>query len=991
MPFFEYPSDLPLLRTFEGPKAVPIDTDVPDEHKWGQPTGFSTLLGAQFEKENTIGSLLASESLGVDQGKIEPDYNVFDDIEGYEDYVDRFEDVYNSTAANAIKSDIDREERNNQIIAASGWVSALSTGLLAAGIDLPTLIPAGAAVRGAHLGVKAGRMAAQVGLMSGVAAGAAELSLQETQKTRTGLESGMAIGGSVILGGLLGYAGGRLITRSDFNQLAKIIDEKIAGNDVIDQPVANAIFGHLASGGSAETIKPTLEAMGISGVMAGKLAGLTAKLAINPGVQSMVSDSVAMRRVFNQLAENPIATKMNEAGETIGSAVETELTLIQRGALSLGLRGGRKIYKDMRKAGIKMTRSEFYEAVGRAARRGDVGDNEFVSEAASHWRKTLFDRLKDEGVEIGIWPKDIHPTTALSYLTRLYNHDRLVAFEPEFKNIISNWAQGELGRLSKADLDAFTRTGETVEDHARAIADSVFDNLTGRGSSDVPDFVVPLKRGPLQERVLTIDDVKIEDFLENNIELVGRYYARTAGAEITLARKFGRADMRDQIKEIRDDYLDLRKNTTDPKELKKLTAGEKRDITNIQAFRDMIRGTYMRSRDSSAWGRATRVALGWNFMRLLGGVTTASIPDVSRVIAFRGITPIFSELLPALASNVKGLKLSVKEGKIAGAVTETIMNTRLATLAELSDPMRGQGSLFEKMMDASTQGFARLTGITFWNDFMKGTTSVLAQNRIIDNVFNWPNLNKQELLYMGSVGIDETMAKKIAKQVKTHGEKSKTIWVANTDKWGAEGIPVGPTPVRPDALRMRTKREVTADIQRMEQEQAVRQVRMDDPKRMADYAKSKGISTESMDKLTRDNHKNAIPVLENFKKELAGAAENPDTSGIKFRDLSPTEPGAEGRPQGLLEGVKPVTDADRIALEAGRTLTGGNKPLDVGLFGAARDQLDIADMEIPLTERVEGGERVVETSTVRKILDDLEEDQEFFEQLKLCDRPGNVT
>jgi hypothetical protein len=42
------------------------------------------------------------------------------------------------------------------------------------------------------------------------------------------------------------------------------------------------------------------------------------------------------------------------------------------------------------------------------------------------------------------------------------------------------------------------------------------------------------------------------------------------------------------------------------------------------------------------------------------------------------------------------------------------------------------------------------------------------------------------------------------------------------------------------------------------------------------------------------------------------------------------EPGAEGKPQTLVEGVRPVTDADRIALEAERALTGEAKPLDIG-------------------------------------------------------------
>jgi hypothetical protein len=795
MPFFEYP-DEPILRTFEGKKEIPVALDA-DEPRYGKFEGSnSEAIAAAFRQENTIGSFFSSEMLGVDRNRVEPGYDVFEDIEGYEDYVESFEDIYNPEAASAMKRQIDREIKDRQILAASGW-KGFAYQMGAAGLDWPTLIPSGAAVRGGLLGVKAGKMAAQVGLASGAAAGVAEVGLQGTQETRTATESAMAIGGSVILGGLLGYAGGRLITRSDFNQLSKIIDAKSFGVD-INEPVADVVMQHLADGGSAVTIKPKLADMGISGAAAEKVAKLTSTLRLNPGVQTMVSPSSVTRRVFNELVENPVMIKMNEAGETIGHAVETLLKKHTRGNLSEAERQSRKIYLEMRKSGVKMTRPEFKNAVTRAGRRGDVGENEFISKAATAWRKSLFDKLKDEAIEFGIWPKDINPTTAISYITRLYNYDRLVAREHDFKRLVREWALDEIHKLPDAKKEGYVSRAD-MEAHAEEVADSVFLNVTGRGGGAVPDHIVPLERGPLKNRTLKISDtaktkdgnVALEDFLENDIELVGKYYARTAGAEILLAKQFGRADMRDQFDELAKEYTKLRKEAGEnPKKLKKLMAAEERDKANLEAFRDMLRGTYMRGRDMSAWGRVSRFALGLNFMRLLGGVTVSSIPDISRVIAFRGVTPLFSELLPALATNVRGLKMSVREAKLAGPVTETIQNTRLATLAELSDPMRARGSVFEQYMGGATQGFARLTGITIWNDFMKGTISTLAQNRILGNIKNWNNLSKRELTWMGHVGIDEVTAKKIAKQMDLHGEKSNTIWVANTEKWGSERAPV---------------------------------------------------------------------------------------------------------------------------------------------------------------------------------------------------------
>lgn len=101
-----------------------------------------------------------------------------------------------------------------------------------------------------------------------------------------------------------------------------------------------------------------------------------------------------------------------------------------------------------------------------------------------------------------------------------------------------------------------------------------------------------------------------------------------------------------------------------------------------------------------------------------------------------------------------------------------------------------------------------------------------------------------------------------------------------------------------------------------------------------------------------------------------------------------TEPGADGKPQRLIPGVEPVTDADRLKLRAEAPLRGANQEVG-GLFGDDALQSDLMDLPIPTGERIQpDGTRVAETQTVREALDDLEQDQEFIEQLKLCDRGG---
>ena len=790
MTFVNYPQRMPPENIGQ-PEELVNETLTPVVREEDQldPSVLET-IGAAFSLQNTVASTLTSNALGYDQLRQDEDFDFQEEIKGYEQYADRFVDVYNREAMNAIKLDIDQETEERKILDASGWLGTASE-FGAAIIDLPTLIPGGTFVRGSQLGYSAVKSGLAVGAASGVAAASAEAILQSTQQTRTALETGAAIGGSVILGGLLGYGGARLLTRGEWDQLSKAIETDLQGFEGIEdvQNVTETIIDHLKTqpAGAQSVDQLNLKDLGISGPAAERVAQLTAALRINPGVQSMLSPASSTRRIFAQLAESPIARKYEEAGETLGAAVETELKLIERGAYSQAVRASRKIFKEMRKAGIKMSRADFDERVGRATVRADTDmqGNQYVTRAARVWRKELFDKVKDEGIKVSAWPEDIAPTTSASYLTRMYKYDALVSREDEFREIAGKWVREQLEALPAEKFDEYDFVSKSdMEGHIDEVVDSIYANLTGKGEGeDVPGYIVPVTRGPLKERVFKIDDELIEDFLERDIELVGRFYARTAGAEISLKRKFGRADMKDQIAEIKNEYKDLRKAAKNMKERRKLNEAEKRDLTNIRAFRDMIRGTYNKGRDQTAWGKMSRAALSWNYMRLLGGVTVSSMPDIGRMIGFVGVRNLLRGYVVPLATNLKAIKLSINEGKIAGAVTETVMNARLATLAELTDPMQAAGSSFERLMDNAVNTFSRVTFLSHWNDFLKGSITVLSQNRMIDNAFNWTKLDKIERRWMANTGIGEDMANEIARQVRAHGRKEGGVWVANTEAW----------------------------------------------------------------------------------------------------------------------------------------------------------------------------------------------------------------
>jgi hypothetical protein len=757
------------------------DYDAPD------PDYLAALSGA-FRQDGLIGSYLTSNVTAIPQDdffKVEPGYDVFDDIKGYEAHADKFEQAYNPMAAQAIKSDIDQETEDRRNLQAAGWVGyAFSVG--ASILDPTILLPGGALYRSGKVGYDIGKTAFAVG---GAAAGATavqEAGLHATQQLRSPEESFLAVGGSALLGGIVGAAGAKFFSKGEWDTFGKTLKSELESEVPNPDEIVNTLVSRAQSVGASSIDNIKIDDLGVgSHRIAQAVAKATDAVRINPGVQTMFSPSVKVREAYSKMVDNPIYTKMNMEGGTLGPAVENLVKQYQRGALGEWIRSGKKLYKEARRDGFQGSRSDFYDAVARAGRRGDVdeGGNAFVTRAAQEARDKVFDPLLKRAQEAKLLPDDVTPQTARTYVTRLWNRERLVAREPEFRGIAGDYFRREIAKVPKNKLPDFANKAD-LDDYIEEIVTGVFNNLTGRGKGDVPEWIVPIKRGPLKDRTFKIADSEIEQFLQNDMEMILRKYSRTMAAEVELTEKFGSADMKDTIDGIRKDYEQLRKGALSEAKRMQLDKAERRDIQNLEAFRDMIRGTYRSAEEGSDWSKLTRAAMTWNYMRLLGGVTISSLTDASRVIGVHGLRATFSEALPALVSGLQAAKISRGDARRLGVVAESVLQSRLSSLADLNDPY-AYGSRFERYLSNASHAFTRATGLSWWNDTMKTVASVMTQNRILKNslVGDYSKLNKYERAYMGFLGIDETMSQRIAQQFEKHGAKEGGILGANVYEW----------------------------------------------------------------------------------------------------------------------------------------------------------------------------------------------------------------
>jgi hypothetical protein len=745
-------------------------------------------LGAWLRQENIIGSALASPRLGVaDFHRVDRNHKL--DLTGYEDFADSFDDVYNPQAEAAVKASVDNEIRDRKTMAASGWVAS-GLGMGAAFLNDPTiLLPGGALVKAGSLGYRAGRTALGVGAAAGIGTGVQEAGLQATQEVRPGMETALAIGGSVLLGGLVGAAGAKFFSKQEWGRFSKALKDDLSADVPNPDDLVNTIVTRAQSAGAASVDNLKLDDLGVGGPrIAQAVANATAAARINPGVQTMLSPSLKVRETYAQMVDNPIYSRMNMEGQTLGPDVENLVKQYQRGSLAQWLKSSRQAYREARKDGSwKGTRSEFYEAVAKAARRGDVdpGGNIHVTKAAQDARAQIMDPLAKGAMDAKILDPDVKTTTAASYLHRMWNRTRLVAEEERFRQIARDYFAKELAKIpaNKRGVDFVSKAD--MDDYIEDVVTSVYNNLTGKGAGDVPAWLVPVKRGPLKERTFRIADELVEDFLENDMELIMRRYTRVMGAEVELAKKFGRADMKEQIDAIRKEYTDLRKQAKTDDARDKLNRAEARDIKNLEAFRDLIRGTYRAAEEGSEWSKLTRAALAWNYTRLLGGVVLTSVTDASRLIGVHGVRATMKEALPALVSNLKAARLSRQDARDLGVIAETVLQSRLASLADLHDPY-AQGSKFDRFLSNTTNAFSKATGLSWWNDTMKTMASVMTQNRILRNAKNYSKADKRERAYMAFLGINEDMAQRIAVQFEKHGAEENGIFGANVSKWDDE-------------------------------------------------------------------------------------------------------------------------------------------------------------------------------------------------------------
>lgn len=457
-----------------------------------------------------------------------------------------------------------------------------------------------------------------------------------------------------------------------------------------------------------------------------------------------------------------------------------------------------------------MSRREFREEVGRAMKNGDQHQIPEVAAAAREWRK-LSDRLRDDAMEMDMFTAEMRyrimriqdEAAAAGRQLSQRDRDRIQGLESQINDIRANGpdlkgAQSyfpRILRLDKIEAESARFIDEVVRPHLarNGVPPQELDEAAEQMVRDIlhkpdhahigPDDLPPV--GSARERKWDIEDALLDEWVENDVEQVMRYYTRTLGTDIELSRQFTSYDMRSVIEDIRAEYEGLIRAAPDDAEA--LAKQRDRDIRDIRALRDRLRGTYGQPHDPyRPISRFYRITKSLATLAYMGGATLSSLPDMVRPAMVEGFSRTFRDGIEPFFNETSRIarRMAADEVRLAGEAGDIELAITAAQLADIGDTA-GRRFPIERTLGKMTDKMFMINGLNSWNTFMKEMSGIIISARILETVGQWgegtiSTANRTKLLRSN---IDEEMASRIAAQWRQWGDESGGVKLPNTALW----------------------------------------------------------------------------------------------------------------------------------------------------------------------------------------------------------------
>ncbi len=467
-----------------------------------------------------------------------------------------------------------------------------------------------------------------------------------------------------------------------------------------------------------------------------------------------------------------------------------------------------------REVGVLERRIASKQAAVAKAQRGSEAKKELVDELAD-----LLDEVKDVEAKIARL-NEFGPTvnTSPTYFPRYYDRSAIEANRQALRETIREWL------IVEKHVDPSFARGEADDIIDNMLMESAYFDL--KASKEVTERA---EASAFRERTLEIPDNLIRDFLVNDVETVMRHHTRTVGMDIELTAKFGDIDMAAQIKHVTEEYAEAIAKAS-AKDRAALRKQLKRDVRDIEALRDRLRGTYGVPEDPfRLLSRTLRVAKTFNVLTMMGGAAITSTTDLARFAMVDGFGPSL-RAAAKLLRDPEFRKLHRAETRELGQAMDLVNGTRAMQMADIADTF-GNRMGVEKALLGSAQMMFTVNGLNAWNTMMKEVASVVVATRVnkaisavaadadklkvlkksktkfdktdatkgfanaqakadaaVDELFAAQGIvldgaTKKQISNLAASGIDENMALRISDELGKYGEKIGDLHLPNTSLW----------------------------------------------------------------------------------------------------------------------------------------------------------------------------------------------------------------
>lgn len=576
------------------------------------------------------------------------------------------------------------------------------------------------------------------------------------------------------------------------------------------------------------------------------------KLPVNPAIRLSGNRFSEAQDVAIGLVDNGgVLREGHKQGITFGRSVETEFGINYLQPMARALRAVRDQYAEfrqirksgdgdfMRDARIIATRAkdmfhgtavlsqqEFRDRVGKALRRDGrdpvVDDaSPFVESAASEIRQ-VFDLIGKNADEVDLFGQAAKKR--IETLQSQLNHAKKAAEPSKVERLqaqlkateeyyielrkfgpMINTAESYFPRIWRVDVleeraedflaiarKWFTNSGMDPVEASKAARNIYAELIRLKPHPDAGDINDILKEaGPANPRTFNIPDRLVEEFLENDAEAVMRYYTRTMGMDIEIARKFGDITMKDTIDKVDLRYSSLRQERldkgADASEIRALDREHADTLSDIRSLRDRVRGTYGAPKDPHKLiSRAVRGMKNYNVPLYMGGATISSFVDVARVVMTEGMQATLGATMSTLrsASRKHLIEMNRQELNMAGEGLDMLLSMRAAQMADLADPFASR-TMMERKFGQLSSAFFIMNGLNMWNNFMKEWAGLVITQRMVSGIEALARgaADEATIARLASNDINDAMARRIVKQIDRFGETIDGMRMPNTAMW----------------------------------------------------------------------------------------------------------------------------------------------------------------------------------------------------------------